>query len=273
MVLRSDLTEVAVEDVKVGDDTLCGPDGKPRQVLTLSSGKERLYRIKMNSWRDDLVVTGNHPLMLQETQLHHNNYSGPDLAQSKRYIEETFGPLPELSSDPGDPTRPLNKVRKKGDFWTAFRHAIKYSLDFPRGEHSLKMFANRLVGVQGIREAESCYHVMEGLKRDVFYWNQNRRSAPDGEPGRICIGFDTKDEAFAAAKDRARETRQNGETIYNLKTRFLEKKANGKGGKIMIDKNLPNVVLKWQKERLGLTGLRSHHLGEEQAILRPRIQL
>ncbi|KAF2716463.1 putative pre-mRNA splicing factor [Polychaeton citri CBS 116435] len=63
MLLRYDGTEVAVEDVEEGD-LLLGPDGGPRRAFNVVKGKEQLYRIKIGAKKEDLVVTGNHILVL-----------------------------------------------------------------------------------------------------------------------------------------------------------------------------------------------------------------
>ncbi|KAK7431812.1 pre-mRNA-splicing factor 8 [Neonectria magnoliae] len=65
MLLRYDDSQVAVEDVKEGD-LLLGPDGGPRRVFNVVSGKDRLYRIKVGSGKEDLVVTTNHILVLHK---------------------------------------------------------------------------------------------------------------------------------------------------------------------------------------------------------------
>lgn len=65
MLLRHDHTQVAVEDVKEGD-LLLGPDGGPRRAFNIVSGKDRLYRIKIESRKEDLVVTTNHILVFHK---------------------------------------------------------------------------------------------------------------------------------------------------------------------------------------------------------------
>ncbi|EEQ33074.1 mRNA splicing protein PRP8 [Microsporum canis CBS 113480] len=65
MLLRYDHSQVAVEDVKEGD-LLLGPDGGPRRAFNIVSGKDRLYRIKIESRKEDLVVTANHILVLHK---------------------------------------------------------------------------------------------------------------------------------------------------------------------------------------------------------------
>ncbi|KPM39665.1 Pre-mRNA-processing-splicing factor 8 [Neonectria ditissima] len=77
MLLRYDDSLVAVEDVKEGD-VLMGPDGGPRHVFNVVSGKDRLYRIKVGSGKEDLVVTSNHILVL------HRENSGANSA-ARRY--------------------------------------------------------------------------------------------------------------------------------------------------------------------------------------------
>lgn len=64
LLLRHDHSTVAVEDVKEGD-LLLGPDGKPRRAFNIVNGEERLYRIKIGSGKEDLVVTANHILIFR----------------------------------------------------------------------------------------------------------------------------------------------------------------------------------------------------------------
>ncbi|KAL4741290.1 NUC071 domain-containing protein [Aspergillus similis] len=66
-LLRYDGTKVSVEDVKEGD-LLLGPDGGPRRAFNIVSGKDRLYRIKIDGEKEDLVVTANHILVLHRAK-------------------------------------------------------------------------------------------------------------------------------------------------------------------------------------------------------------
>lgn len=61
-VIMNDLSLKCVEDIKIGDKLL-GIDGKPRNVLSISNGIDRLYRIVQNKG-DDYYVTKNHILSL-----------------------------------------------------------------------------------------------------------------------------------------------------------------------------------------------------------------
>ncbi len=74
MLLRYNHTQVAVEDVKEGD-LLLGPDGGPRRAFNVVSGKDRLYRIKIGSRKEDLVVTQNHILVLHRVKSDANTTS------------------------------------------------------------------------------------------------------------------------------------------------------------------------------------------------------
>jgi pre-mRNA-processing factor 8 len=65
MLLRHDHSQVAVEDVIEGD-LLLGPDGGPRRVFNVVNGKDRLYRIEIESRKEDLVVTSNHILVFHQ---------------------------------------------------------------------------------------------------------------------------------------------------------------------------------------------------------------
>ena len=95
MLLRYDNTQVAVEDVKDGD-LLLGPDGSSRRVFNVVSGTERLYRIKIGSDKEDLVVTANHILVLHEKKSS-TNTDGEDsgVATAEQYdtVEMTAAEL------------------------------------------------------------------------------------------------------------------------------------------------------------------------------------
>ncbi|KAF7935772.1 hypothetical protein EAE99_002752 [Botrytis elliptica] len=76
-VLRYDGSDVVVQDVKEGD-LLLGPDGEPRRAFNIVSGKDRLYRIKVGSRKEDLVVTGNHILILHREKGEEETEDGND---------------------------------------------------------------------------------------------------------------------------------------------------------------------------------------------------
>jgi pre-mRNA-processing factor 8 len=76
MLLRYDGSKVAVEDVAEGD-LLLGPDGGPRRAFNIVSGKDHLYRIKMELGKEDLVVTPNHILVLHRETAPGNPGRGP----------------------------------------------------------------------------------------------------------------------------------------------------------------------------------------------------
>ena len=97
-LLRHDGTKIAVEDVQEGD-LLLGPDGGPRRAFNIVSGKDRLYRMKVGSGKDDLVVTPNHILVLNRLTYCGNRYHGPTLEQHQQGFEERFSELPDDQVD------------------------------------------------------------------------------------------------------------------------------------------------------------------------------
>ena len=62
-----------VEDVQVGD-FLYGPDGSPKEVLSLYRGKDEIFEIRPRQKGDSIFVTGNHTLQLRFTD-HKAKYS------------------------------------------------------------------------------------------------------------------------------------------------------------------------------------------------------
>lgn len=62
-IVRYDGSFDAVENIRDGD-LLLGPDGGPRRVFNTVKGEDPLYRIKIGSRKEDLVVTSNHILVL-----------------------------------------------------------------------------------------------------------------------------------------------------------------------------------------------------------------
>lgn len=94
-LLRYDGSKVAVENVEEGD-LLLGPDGGPRRASNIVKGKDRLYRIKIGSRKEDLVVTSNHILVLHKEKVGTNSDEGPAIKQSD---EETDLDIEDLDSD------------------------------------------------------------------------------------------------------------------------------------------------------------------------------
>ncbi|KAL4980325.1 NUC071 domain-containing protein [Aspergillus desertorum] len=90
-LLRYDSTKVNVEDVKEGD-LLLGPDGGPRRAFNIVSGKDRLYRIKIDGKKEDLVVTPNHILVLHRPKsISANIYSDPSMECHVQHSEDIHG--------------------------------------------------------------------------------------------------------------------------------------------------------------------------------------
>ncbi|RYP23233.1 hypothetical protein DL767_008881 [Monosporascus sp. MG133] len=126
-LLRYDHTQVAVEDVKEGD-LLLGPDGGPRRAFNVVKGKERLYRIKIGSHKEDLVVTPNHILVLHREKSGTNKYEGHTVEGQRSRLEGQLGDSPVPSSDPTDPDRPNNLVKQRPSFLSALKSYVFPSL-------------------------------------------------------------------------------------------------------------------------------------------------
>jgi pre-mRNA-processing factor 8 len=105
MLLRYDGSNVAVEDVVEGD-LLLGPDGGSRRAFNVVKGTDSLYRIKIGSHKEDLVVTPNHILVLHREKKSRNQDAGLQV-QSHRH---TFPLLPGSAEE-----RTTEGVDFKGD--------------------------------------------------------------------------------------------------------------------------------------------------------------
>ncbi|KAL3474204.1 NUC071 domain-containing protein [Aspergillus californicus] len=101
-LLRYDGTKINVEDVKEGD-LLLGPDGTSRRAFNIVSGCDRLYRIKIDGRKEDLVVTPNHILVLhREKRIHANTDNGP-------YIQSHAQRFPPMPSENGEDPEATNE--------------------------------------------------------------------------------------------------------------------------------------------------------------------
>ena len=100
MLLRYDGSKVAVEDVVEGD-LLLGPDGGSRRAFNVVKGMDCLYRIKIGSQKEDLVVTPNHILVLHREKMSRNQHAGLQVQSHRHRFEDHNGDLPDPSSDPG----------------------------------------------------------------------------------------------------------------------------------------------------------------------------
>ncbi|KAI3008455.1 hypothetical protein CBS147346_2518 [Aspergillus niger] len=253
LLLSYDGTKIAVEDVKEGD-LLLGPDGGPRRAFNIVSGKDQLYRIKIGGRKEDLVVTPNHILVLHREKGSGNNYEGADIQGHLGRFEDRFGELPDPSSSPAAAGRPKNLVKQRVDFMSALKSAIAWVLQAQRGEYGADVIRNTLNGTTGISSLKQSYKVNIPVGKGrvsewaIFAWGNTDRTNIHGHPNHPPVFFATKEEAFAAAVAKSREIHNNGNvTLANLRQRFLEKSANGKGGEVKVDQGIPNLFLIWNK--------------------------
>ena len=86
MLLRYDCSKVAVEDVVEGD-LLLGPDGGSRRAFNVVKGTDSLYRIKIGSCKEDLVVTPNHILVLHREKILRNQHIGPEVQSHRQRFD------------------------------------------------------------------------------------------------------------------------------------------------------------------------------------------
>ncbi|OJI82187.1 hypothetical protein ASPTUDRAFT_45577 [Aspergillus tubingensis CBS 134.48] len=253
LLLSYDGTKIAVEDVKEGD-LLLGPDGGPRRAFNIVSGKDQLYRIKIGGRKEDLVVTPNHILVLHREKGSGNNYEGADIQGHLGRFEDRFGELPDPSSSPAAAGRPNNLVKQRVDFMSALKSAIAWVLQAQRGEYGADVIRNTLNGTTGISSLKQSYQVNipvgKGSRSEfaTYAWGNTDRTNIHGHPKHPPVFFATKEEAFKAAVAKSREIHNNGNvTLANLRERFLEKSANGKGGEVKVDQGIPNLFLIWNK--------------------------
>ncbi|KAL2819366.1 putative pre-mRNA splicing factor [Aspergillus cavernicola] len=255
-LLRYDGTKINVEDVKEGD-LLLGPDGESRRAFNIVSGKEPLYRIKIGSRKEDLVVTPNHILVLHREKTNSaNTYSGPSIQGSVQRFEDRFGDLPILSSDPASAGRPNNLVKQRGDFISALKNAIAWVLQAERSRTGASVVRNMLNGTTGIKTHPESYSVDNPSVKGEYFtyaWGNPQRPNCKGHPSNPPVFFSNQDDAFSAAVAKSRELYSQGEvTLATLYQRFLAKSADGKGGELRVDANLPNIFLLWNKNGSGL---------------------
>lgn len=247
-----DGSEVNVEDVKKGD-LLLGPDGGPRKAFNIVSGKERLYRIKVGHSKEDLVVTANHILALHKTRQATNNSAGPSIDDQRQALEERFGQLPNLDSEPNNPAAAKNKMYDTPDFITALKKAIVWMIEVDRTDKGRSRLRNLLNGTTAILQSVGNYRVMVGTYAPdreyyTYAWGNPSRQNITGHASHPPVFYATQDEAFAVAVAKSRELHRSGRTtLYNLRERFLAKSANSNYGEMSIDEGLPCMKLRWNK--------------------------
>ena len=248
-LLRYDGTKIEVQDVQEGD-LLLGPDGGPRRAFNIVSGSDRLYRIKIGAKKEDLVVTPNHILVLHRVKRARNKYDGPS-------IVDKLGDLRVPSSSPAAPHRPNNLVKDHREFFSALRSAVSWLLHAQRSENGVNMTRNVRNGTIGITTLQECYQVKHPLQHDVYFtfaWgNPHRTNCPKGHRDQPVVFYPSAKDALSAAVRKSRELRAEDEiSLANIRQRFLEKSANGKGGELRVDAKLPNIFLLWNKNRSNL---------------------
>ncbi|OAP56252.1 pre-mRNA-processing-splicing factor 8 [Fonsecaea erecta] len=129
MLLRYDGSQVAVEEVVEGD-LLLGPDGGPRRAFNIVNGTDRLYRIKIRSDVEDLVVTPNHILVL-----YHEKNSGSQHTGSRNF--EDFR---QSSSDLADTDRPGSFVKTARRYETVELTAAEFAALKPTQRAQYRLF-------------------------------------------------------------------------------------------------------------------------------------
>jgi len=228
MLLRYDGSKVAVEDVKDGD-LLLGPDGGSRRAFNIVNGSDRLYRIKIGSHKEDLVVTPNHILVLHREKTNKTQDNG-------------------------------NLVKQRPDFISALKSAIGWMLNADQGRNGADRVRDRLNGTTGITTRGESFIVQTTSRGSTtseahmtFAWGNPGRMDLNGDGKHPPIFFSTKEEAFATALVKSREIYDLGDvTLSTLRARFLALSADGKAGEVRLDAGLPNMFFCWNKDRSDL---------------------
>lgn len=183
-----------------------------------------------------------------------NNYIGPSMGDQRAAFEDRFGELPELDSQPGDPSRPKNKTHMAPDFLSALKMAIVWMLEVDRGDLSRRRIRNFLNGTTAVKQRFGHYEVHipnnDASVREwwTFAWGNPTRTILEGHADYPPIFFPTQEEAYAASVAKTREIRRAGDiTLYNLRDRFIRKSSDGKPGSIRVDEALPRMNLVYTK--------------------------
>lgn len=244
-----------MEDVRNGD-LLRGPDGGPRKVRNTVSGEDQLYRFKLGGWKEDLVVTPNHILVLRRITKKANKYAGHTIQENRSRFEDVMGDIPDPSSDIWAPGAVNNTVKDRVDFMSALKSGLALLLGAERSATGRTKITNMLNGTSGIEAYPECYKVRIANgknQRDecaTYAWGNPDRKNLKGHKDYPPEFFATKEEAFEAAVAKSREIHESSEvTLRNLRQRFLDKSANGKNGEIKLDSALPNLSLVWATNR------------------------
>ncbi len=126
-VIMADGSLRNIEDVAVGD-LMMGPDGKPRTVLRLFSGREQMYRVKQTS-AQDYIVNGAHILVLKKSEACKKDRG--ELFESGNYRRPN-GRYPDF---PDEVEISVEEWLKKSSRWKEnFRGFRAGLIDFPKKE-------------------------------------------------------------------------------------------------------------------------------------------
>lgn len=251
-LVRYDGTHVEVQDVKEGE-LLLGPDGGPRQAYNVVNGKDRLYRIKLGAGKEDLVVTANHILVLHRENHSSSSFTEPSIKGHVERLDDSLGELPVPNSSPARSGLPNNLVKERTDFLSALKSALTWYLRADRSEAGNAVVRNVLNGTIGIKPEKDSYRVYHPQAKGEYFtfaWGNPQQTDVKGHAKNPPVFSPSKDESFELAVAKSRELHARDEaSLATLRRRFLDKSADGKGGEIKLDANLPNMFLLWNKNR------------------------
>ncbi len=248
-LLRHDGTIVDVEDVKDGD-ALLGPDGTERRVSDLVSGSSRLYRVE-TAYRS-VVATGNHVLCLVRDKGSSSlEFAGRDVSHRNR-LGAILGDLPVPSSSPLRSDGPQRSTHTRNSFLSALRSAVAYAVGIPSdGSSAANKANNQFFGLIGIVARKKSFQVTVPKSHPSMPYEIRKysyaKSKSTGRPGVTIERFNTRDEAFTAAKNFARQitSDQQLDSLWNLRER-IDAQPSDKAISMKVDHSLPYVLFQMQ---------------------------
>ncbi len=145
-------------------DRLLGPDGQPRSIAKITTGQEKLYRIKMKG-AEDLVVTGNHILCLRTKAKGYNlNRQRRSLANAQpadlvaRFDSQFASDVDAIVTVKAASN--ASKIPAYSNLDQAFGALVQRYMHQERSGQSSTAFVNTLLGISGLSVASGGHGVV-----------------------------------------------------------------------------------------------------------------